>query len=100
MDYMRILFTDIAVMHSLLAEIDPAFVVCHDFEFLGDAGQAAKIADFLAPNSQVAEVLQFSLMDTAVEDERVKESLPFLDSEMLISRLQHKFDAFESTYCH
>ncbi|CAM9578416.1 unnamed protein product, partial [Hapterophycus canaliculatus] len=50
MEYVRVLFTDAAVVQSFLAELDPAFVICHDWNLFGDPDQAQKIADAIAPN--------------------------------------------------
>ncbi|CAM9696191.1 unnamed protein product, partial [Scytosiphon promiscuus] len=37
--YMRVLYTGAGVMHSMLSEISPRFVVCHDYAKVGDAPQ-------------------------------------------------------------
>lgn len=65
MRYMQVLFTNIAVMHALLAELDPAFVACHDFGLLGDAKQASEIANFVSPNANVARFRAVSMVDNA-----------------------------------
>ena len=99
MEYMQILLTDIAVVHSFLAELDPAFVVCHDFHRVGDIEQAAMVADFLAPNSEVAEPLQASFVAVAKAHGASTESLLFDGADVIESRLQRKLDAFESALC-
>eukprot|EP00903_Cladosiphon_okamuranus_P015285 g14125.t1 len=63
MEYTRILFTNTAVLHSFLGEIDPSFIVCHDWDRLGDKEQASKIAGFVAPNDELADMMMNSLVD-------------------------------------
>lgn len=99
MHYVQILFTNIAVMHSLLAEIDPAFVVCHEYGLLGDPEQAGRIADFVTPSAEVAQELKTALVEVASGGSSTNESLPYVSAEAVVTRLQEKLDAFESTYC-
>ena len=99
MEYMQILLTDTAVMHSFLAELDPAFVVCHDFNRLGDIEQAALIADFLAPNAYVAGPLQASFVAVGNARDASREPLLYHGADVFASRLQRKFDAFERLIC-
>ena len=99
MEYMQILLTDTAVMHSFLAELDPAFVVCHDFGRVGDVEHASMIADFLAPNIHVAGPLQESFLAVAKVHDASSESLLYHGADVFASRLQRKFDAFESSLC-
>lgn len=99
MDYMRILLTDAGVMHSLLAEIDPAFVVCHEFDFIGGVEQAAEIAEFVSPGQEVAEMLKASLIGTARQQSATIQALPFEGAEKIVARVQRKLDTFESTFC-
>ena len=86
-------------MHSFLTELDPAFVVCHDFTRIGDVEQASKVADFLAPTAEVAEALQESFMAVGQVHNASKETLPYHGANVVASRVQRKFDAFESLYC-
>lgn len=99
MNYMQILFTDAGAMHSLLTEIDPAFVICHRYSHLGDAEQAGKIAEFLSPTAEVADMLRESLTDTVWDHPAANDSLPFEGSERIVHRLQLKLDVLESTFC-
>lgn len=99
MDYMRILFTDAGVMHSLLAEIDPAFIICHKFTDMGDADQAGKVADFLSPTPEVADMLRAAFIVTASEHVSTHDPLPFKGAEELVRRLQRKLDVVEATVC-
>ena len=99
LEYMQVLITDIAVMHSFLAELDPAFVVCHDYTRIGDVEQASKVADFLAPTPEVAKALQGSFMAVGHVHNESNETLPYQGANLIASRLQRKFDAFESLYC-
>lgn len=103
------LFTDAAVVHSFLGELDPSFIVCHDFDRMGNASQAARIAQVLAPNAEVAEPLGRAFVDAARPrgsateggdpDPREPEELPFPNEEVVAARLQRKLDAFENVYC-
>ena len=99
MGYMQILMTDIGVLHALLAEIGPGFVVCHDYDLLGDADQAGAIAEFLAPNDEVATMLNKTFVAVAKGHLRSSESLPFPGADAIAARLQRKFDAFEWQLC-
>lgn len=97
----QVLFTNTAVVHSFLGEMDPGFVVCLDFDRLGDANQAFKVAKVLAPNETVAEMLARSFvgaMEGHVSRDGV-ELLPYLSEDMVVERLQRKLDSFESVYC-
>eukprot|EP00904_Undaria_pinnatifida_P011652 jgi/Undpi1/7617/HiC_scaffold_23.g10090.m1 len=99
LEYMQVVITDIAVMHSFLAELDPAFVVCHDYTRIGDVEQASKVADFLAPTAEVAEALQESFMAVGHVHNASNETLPYQGADVIASRLQRKLDSFESLYC-
>ena len=103
MEYMQVLLTNIAVMHSFLAEIDPAFVICHDFERAGEINQSSSIANFLAPNKVIAEALKNVLVGVAAGMARSPRTsvqhLPHNGADVVAARLQRKFDAFESTLC-
>lgn len=100
MEYLQIMLTDIAVVHSFLAELDPAFVVCHDFSRVGESEQSSLVASFLAPNADVAERLKDSMIDAvAVTHRSASKILPYDGVDVVSARLQRKFDAFESTLC-
>ncbi|CAN0205727.1 unnamed protein product [Scytosiphon promiscuus] len=99
-EYLKILFTDMSVVHSSLGELDPAFVVCHDYEALGDPSQASRIANFISPNDDMAQLIESSLMETAQEGHHDgSSSLPFEGAGVIVDRMQRKLDSFESTYC-
>lgn len=101
LEYVRILFTNIAVLQSFLSELQPGLIVCHDWELLGDKGQASEIASFISPNQEVAELVESALVGT-VSGKRARrgaDSLPFEGADALASRLQRKLDAFEARYC-
>lgn len=97
--YMRVLFTDMAVLQSFLGEIDPEFVVCHDWKRMGEQEQASKIARFMAPNDDVAGLMESSLIHVAHRAQAQPEPLPFDGLDSLVMRLQRKLDAFETIYC-
>lgn len=103
MEYMRILFTDIGVMHSLLLELPPGHVVCHDWDMLGDEMQASRIAKFVAPNDFVAGLFASALVETVSAHgsatDKTIEPLPYNGTDAMVSRLQRKFDAFETLLC-
>lgn len=103
-EYMRILFTDIGVMHSLLLELPPGHVVCHDWDKLGDKRQASKIAEFIAPNAFIAGFFAAALLETVsvhrfALSNTSTEPLPYEGAEAIVSRLQRKLDAFEALLC-
>lgn len=99
--FLEILFTDAGVMHSFLGEMDPGFVVCHDFDRIGDQNQASKIAQALAPDATTAEYLARSLVDSVKVRDSLggEEPLPFESENVVVERLQRKLDALESMYC-
>lgn len=104
LEYIRILFTDIAVLQSFLFEISPEFVVCHDWDYLGDRDQASQIAGFVAPNEEIAGLVNSSLVDTATAHDFLDEALDVDDLTFdgvndLVARLQRKLDSFEGFYC-
>lgn len=97
--YMRTLFTEAGVMHSLLAEVAPEFVVCHDYAKLGDVEQAASIAEFVSPSAEVAAMFRRSLTESARSPSAAAESLPHNGKDEVASRLQQKLDVLESRFC-
>ena len=100
MEYMRILLTDIAVMQSFLAGLDSKFVVCHDYDYLGDLGQASKIARHVAPRKELErELVGLLLRDKPKPSLRNDEPLEFEDAEFVVTRLQRQLDSFEFLYC-
>ncbi|CAM9423200.1 unnamed protein product [Ectocarpus sp. 13 AM-2016] len=99
MAYVRVLFTEMAVVHSLLDELDPNFVVCHDWVYFGDIEQAQRVAEFIAPNEEVASMVSEALLGSATSRHKPNETLPFDAEDEISSRLQQKLDAFEYQYC-
>lgn len=99
MQYMNVLFTDIAVVHSFLKELGPGFVVCHDYDRVGNADQAAAIADVLGPNSHVAALLKESFVQVAAVHAPSNVSLLYEGADVVATRFQRKMDAFESHIC-
>lgn len=99
MEYMRVLFTDISVMHAMLAELGPEFVVCHDFEDMGSAEQVSEIAKFVAPNPEVQAMLEDSLMKVALPRGGAGEDPLDAEDAEVAARLQRKLDVLESSLC-
>lgn len=100
MEYMQVLLTDVAVVHSLLDELGPGFVVCHDFDHFGNADQAVAVSDFLAPNTNLSALLSKSFIEIAGSPRAPSnESLPYEGADVVAARLQRKFDTFESKMC-
>lgn len=85
-------------MHSFLGEIDPAFVVCHDWEYLGNAEQAKKVSEFISPTPEFASRLEETFVESATARHLGAEDLPF-GADEVVARLQKKLDAFESEFC-
>lgn len=100
MEYMQIMLTDIAVMHSFLVELDPAFVICQEFERIGEVEQSTSIANFLAPNADIAGPLKTSLIEMAHGSGASNEALPYEGADLVAARLQRKFDVFEFDLCN
>ncbi|CAM9145399.1 unnamed protein product [Ectocarpus fasciculatus] len=98
MEYMRVLFTDIAVLQSFLSEIGQEFIVCHDWDRLGGKEQASTIATFISPSNEIAGLVESSLVQTAKKSSST-DALPFEDADAVVARLQRKLDVFEPLYC-
>ncbi|CAN0098919.1 unnamed protein product [Ectocarpus sp. 6 AP-2014] len=97
-EYMRVLFTDIAVLQSFLSEVGPGFIMCHDWDRLGGKEQASTLANFISPNDEIAGLVESSLVETARTSSSA-DTLPFDGADALVSRLQRKLDSFEPLYC-
>lgn len=103
--YLRILFTSVAVLQSFLEELDTGFIVCHDWNLLGDEKQASEIAAFVSPNDEVADWVKTALIETAETAQHMhdwSDEVDGLDSyghRLLVSRMQDKIDVFEARYC-
>lgn len=99
---MLILLTDLGAAHSMLSELDPSFITCHDFSKLGDRKQAAKLANFTAPTPEMAAAFAKTLVDTAaVSHKPGNNDLIQPDAEhALAARLQVKLDNVEATFCN
>lgn len=97
---MRIVFTNIAVIHSFLDEIDPAFVMCHRFDRMGDMKQATVLGNFIGPNEKLAELFRDSLVRRAqLHHDAKRESGGGRDDNAVATRFQLKLDIFESRFC-
>lgn len=94
------MFTDAAVVQSFLAELDPAFVVCHDWELFGDPDKAQRIGDFIAPSPDLASLVKTALVESAAGGSRHdgNETLPFDPDDYVSARIQHKLDSFEDLF--
>lgn len=99
MAYMRILFTDMATMHSMLTELSPSFVICHRYNEMGDPERATEMGDFIAPNKYLASMISDALVKSVHKRAVVNESLPFEGAERMAARFQHKLDTIDSMYC-
>lgn len=99
MEYMRVLFTDISVMHAMFAEVGPEFVVCHDFADMGGAEQVSEIAKFVAPNPEIQAMLEGSLAKMALLPGDASQGSLQTDAEEVAARLQRKLDVLESKLC-
>lgn len=100
MEYMQILFTDIAVVHSFLEELGPGFLVCYDFDHLGNADQSSSVSEFLAPNENLAALLKESFVKVEGAPRAPSdESLLYKGADLVAARLQRKLDVFESKIC-
>ena len=98
-EYALVLYTNAGVMHSNIAEIDPAFIVCHDFSRAGEEEQESTIANFVAPNAEMAVMYQRSMSDNFREHVPKFERLPIEGAAAMVVRLQQKLNAFERSLC-
>lgn len=99
MEYMRIMFTEIGVMHSMLAELGPGFVTCHDFRNMGNVQQASRIAKFVAPTQKIAELFKEALIETTLPRDNSTEHLAMKGASTVTGRLQRKMDILASAFC-
>lgn len=100
MRYMSILFTDLGVMHSMLAEISPDFVMCLRYEDIGDKETTARVADFIAPSKEVAKMLTKTLLRHARPHAgSAEEAFPFTHATSVAARVQEKLNVVDSAYC-
>ena len=105
MRYIRILFTSIAVLHSQLLEIDPKFIVCHDFNLINDVDQMRKVANFISPNEEISNDIMSINTDDLEKKIKKKPKLevdfePIIEKNMLlIDRLQKKLESIEDMIC-
>lgn len=100
MHYAQVMLTEAAVVHSMLVELDPRFVVCHDYDLMLSASQAARVSSFSAPSGPVAAMLERSLLATATPHEgKRNDALKFAHAGSIVERLQKKMDALEATLC-
>lgn len=92
-------------MQSFLHELDPGFIVCHDWDLLGDETQASEIARFVSPNYEVADLVKTVLVNRAVHADHIHDGGVEVDvmasagNKKLLLRLQDKLDSFEARYC-
>ena len=93
------LLTDAAVVHAFLAEIDPAFIVCYDYEHSGEEEQAWKVANFITPTPGMANMYASTLLELWREHTHEREELPIEGAKAVAARLQRELDSFESTLC-
>lgn len=99
MEYAKVIFTDMGVVHSLLGELDPAFVICHDWDLLGDPEQAKNVSAFISPTDEMASLYEHWLVGSVRSIHTSEDTLPFVGSDVLVARLQKKLDTFERLYC-
>lgn len=99
MEYMRILFTEISVMHSMFAELGPGFVVCHRFDLIGTVEQASKIADFIAPDRTTADLFTKVFTQTATSPRSDRDDQFSEEENGVAARLQRKLDVMERSLC-
>lgn len=98
-NYVKVLFTDLGAMHSLLSEISPKFVVCHRYDEMGKPESVARVASFVSPSEEVAKMVATSMIAEARPHAASSESLPFTGAEYMQMRLQRKLDVVDATYC-
>lgn len=97
--YVHVLFTNIAVVHSMLDELGPGFVVCHRYNEMEDNEQATRIAAHVSPSATIAEYFRQSLLGTALPRHGTDEELPYDNAPVLTARLQRKLDVMEAPFC-
>jgi hypothetical protein len=106
MHYIQIMLAEIAIVQSIMEEIDPAFIVCHDYDLIGDIDQSRKISKFVSPNEEVFRSYNESMVENTVHHSHSLSS-PEIETlnyemgaiEVIMSRLQSKLDSFEYKYC-
>lgn len=99
MAYMLIVLTDIAVFHSFIAEIDPEFIIYHEFDRAGKEAAVSRVARFVAPDKMAAELFGASLVESWTDHPKVEEILQIEGADQVAARLQRKLDLLDSIYC-
>lgn len=99
--YFLILLTDLGAVHSLLSELDPAFITCHDFSRLGDPAQANMLANFVAPSAHMAKAMTDSLIESVQKvHNHVTGEVEPNTQRTTVARLQRKLDTMETLFCN
>lgn len=96
---MEVMLVTASVVHSMLSDLSPDFVICHQYDEMGDPELASRIGNFIAPNEYVANLVSNSLVKSAERHTAYNESLPFYGADHVAKRLQNILDAVDSTYC-
>lgn len=91
------LLTAMGVLHSMLVELEPRFVTCHDYSRIGDAIQAERVAHVIAPSQKLMNMLRNSLL-RAVPRTSIK---PGLDPQqyLIVERLQETLNVIDEAFC-
>lgn len=91
------------MLQSFLGELDRGFIVCHDWDRLGNETQASEIARFVSPNDEVADMVRTALVDNFrpadVHEVMDFDEMTFDGAKTMVARLQVKLDSFEARYC-
>lgn len=99
LEYAQVLLADAGVMHSMLSELGPGFVICHFFDERTNETQAREIADFLAPNEVLAGHLRNSILRNAHQLRSSNGDIQFPDASYVTERIQRKLSVIEEQKC-
>lgn len=100
---MQILITQATLVLSMLHEVDRRFVVCQRYDGIQSDEQIATVAEFAAPNPEVAGIFAASwkkVVDPVPSDNGDDDNRPVYEGEgVIIARLQEVFDVLDAAFC-
>lgn len=97
--YLQVLLAEAGVVHSLLAELDPGFIICHFYNEMGNETRVQEIANFVAPTEVMAAFVKDSMMRHARPSDDSQYDLEFPGLETVVERIQQKLNVMEEQHC-
>jgi len=99
MKYINVLFTNIGVLHSFFLEIDPKFIICHDYDKINDLDQLKSISNFVSPTRNIYEEI-LSIYGKNVRNRSKNDEFEYENMGIILDRLQKKINLIEEMFCN